>query len=151
MVLVRWNPYQEMNSLQRQIDRIFDNMLAPVNLRDFHDFSQVPVAELSETEDVIYLKLEVSGIKASDLDIQVSRDSIYVSGERTKEFLADEKSVTRSEFHYGKFQRIIPLPAKIQNTNVKAEYKNGILNLTLPKAESEKNKVVKVNLQKADT
>ena len=52
-----------------------------------------------------------------------------------------------TEFHYGKFQRVIPLRARIQNTNVKAEYKDGILNLILPKAEEEKNKVVKVNLQ----
>ncbi|NEO63673.1 MAG: Hsp20/alpha crystallin family protein, partial [Moorea sp. SIO4G2] len=58
----------------------------------------------------------------------------------------DEKGVKRSEFRYGKFQRIIPLPVRVQNTKVEAEYKDGILNLTLPKAEEEKNKVVKVNL-----
>lgn len=51
----------------------------------------------------------------------------------------------KSEFHYGKFQRVIPLPVQIQNTNVTADYKDGILNLTLP-TEEEKNKVVKVNL-----
>ncbi|MEO1341838.1 MAG: Hsp20 family protein, partial [Cyanobacteria bacterium J06635_13] len=50
------------------------------------------------------------------------------------------------EFRYGSFQRVIPLPARIENTQVKAEYKDGILHLTLPKAEAEKNKVVKVNL-----
>lgn len=52
----------------------------------------------------------------------------------------------RTEFRYGKFSRVIPLPVKIQNTKVTAEYKDGILNLTLPFAEEEKNKVVKVNL-----
>ncbi len=52
----------------------------------------------------------------------------------------------RSEFNYGSFRRVIPLPARVQNTNVNAEYKDGVLNLTLPKAEEEKNKVVKVNL-----
>jgi HSP20 family protein len=89
-------------------------------------------------------------MEASDFDIQVSRDSISVSGERKEEFLSEEKGVTRSEFRYGKFQRVIPLPARIQNTKVKAEYQDGILKLTLPKAEAEKNKVVKVNLQEAD-
>ena len=54
---------------------------------------------------------------------------------------------TKSEFYYGKFQRVIPLSARVQNTNVTADYKNGILNLTLPKSEREKNKVVKVNLE----
>jgi len=59
----------------------------------------------------------------------------------------EENGVTKSEFHYGKFQRVIPLPSKIQNTNVTAEYKHGILNLTLPKPEEKKNRVVKVNLE----
>ena len=54
--------------------------------------------------------------------------------------------VTRSEFRYGKFQRVIPLPSQIQNDKVQAEYQNGILRLTLPKAESEKHRTVKVNL-----
>ncbi|MBD2730272.1 Hsp20/alpha crystallin family protein, partial [Nostoc sp. FACHB-892] len=59
----------------------------------------------------------------------------------------EHKEGTRSEFYYGKFQRVIPFKAKIQNTNVTADYKDGILNLTLPKSEQEKNKVVKVNLE----
>ena len=54
---------------------------------------------------------------------------------------------SNSEFYYGKFQRVIPLSARIQNTNVTADYKDGILNLTLPKSEQEKNKVVKINLE----
>jgi HSP20 family protein len=52
----------------------------------------------------------------------------------------------RTEFRYGQFQRVIPLPARIENTNVQADYKNGVLQLTLPKAAEEKNKVVKVNI-----
>jgi HSP20 family protein len=54
--------------------------------------------------------------------------------------------MTRSEFRYGSFRRVIPLPARVQNDSVEAEYKNGVLNLTLPKAEAEKNRVVKVQL-----
>jgi HSP20 family protein len=65
---------------------------------------------------------------------------------RSLSFRTSCASSFRTEFRYGSFQRIIPLPASIQNTEVKAEYKNGILYLTLPKAEAEKNKVVKVNL-----
>ena len=56
---------------------------------------------------------------------------------------------TRSEFRYGKFQRVIPLPTHVQNTDVTAEYKDGILNLILPKSEAEKNRVVKVNIAEA--
>lgn len=73
----------------------------------------------------------------------MTANAVKVIAERKTEHKED----TRSEFYYGKYQRVIPLKAKIQNTEVKAEYKDGILNLTLPKSEAEKNKVVKVNLE----
>ena len=76
-------------------------------------------------------------------------NAVYVSGDRKSENKTEENGITKSEFRYGKFQRVIELPASIQNTNVSAEYKDGILNLTLPKTEQQKNKVVKVNLQAA--
>ncbi len=101
---------------------------------------------MTETEDALHLKLEVPGMDAKDLDIQVMADRVAISGERKTEI----KEKTRSEFRYGKFSRVIPLPARIQNTNVTADYKDGILNLTLPKSEEEKNKVVKVNLLSED-
>lgn len=107
---------------------------------------RVPSAELKETEDAIHLKLELPGIEAKDVDLQVTENAVYLSGERKSEAKSEDKGVIKSEFHYGKFQRVIPLPARIQNTNVTADYKDGILNLTLPKAEEQKNKVVKVNL-----
>ena len=142
MALVRYNPWQEMNSLQRQLNRLFDDALTNDNWSDFSNLSKVPAAELTETDDALHLKLEIPGIEAKDLDIQVMADRVAISGERKTEI----KEKTRSEFRYGKFSRVIPLPARIQNTNVTADYKDGILNLTLPKSEEEKNKVVKVNL-----
>jgi HSP20 family protein len=161
MALVRYNPWQEMNSLQRQLNRLFDkdamfevasnipavrDALTPANWDDFGNFSKVPAAELNETDDALHLKLEVPGMEAKDLDIQVMADRVAISGEHKSETKSEEDGRTRSEFRYGKFQRVIPLPARIQNTNVTADYKDGILNLTLPKSEEEKNKVVKVNL-----
>ena len=146
MALVRYNPWSEMNSLQRQLNRIFDDALTPANWDDFGNFSKVPAAELTETDDALHLKLEVPGMEAKDIDIQVMADRVAIAGERKSETKTEEDGKTRSEFRYGKFQRVIPLPARIQNTNVTADYKDGILNLTLPKSEEEKNKVVKVNL-----
>ena len=94
-------------------------------------------------------------------------DRVAIAGERKSETKSEEdegassevssdvyvaRGKTHSEFRYGKFQRVIPLPVRIQNNLVTADYKDGILNLTLPKSEEEKNKVVKVNLLKeADT
>ena len=147
-MLVRYNPWQEMNAIQRQLNRLFEETLVPATSSD-RAFTRVPAAEIKETEDAIHLKLELPGMEAKDLDVQVTENAVAISGERSAETKTEDKGLTRSEFHYGKFQRVIPLSARIQNTNVKAEYKDGILNLTLPKTTEEKNKVVKVNLEQA--
>ncbi|BAZ43699.1 heat shock protein Hsp20 [Chondrocystis sp. NIES-4102] len=146
MALIRYNPWQEMNSLQRQLNRLFDDALTSNNWDNLGNFSKVPAAELTETEEALHLKLEVPGMEAKDLDVQVMVDRVAIAGERKSETKTEEDGRTHSEFRYGKFSRVIPLPTRIQNTNVTANYKDGILNLTLPKAEEEKNKVVKVNL-----
>ncbi|MDZ8224840.1 Hsp20/alpha crystallin family protein [Nostoc sp. ChiVER01] len=146
MTLVSWNPWREIDTLQRQLNNIFEDTRVPSAFLD-GGLRKVPAAEIQETENAIHLKLELPGIEAKDLDVQVTENAVYVSGERKSETKTEEKGVTRSEFHYGKFQRVIPLSARIQNTNVTADYKDGILNLTLPKTEQEKNKVVKVNLE----
>ena len=146
MTLVRYNPWQEMNSLSSQLNHLFDDALTFDNLGDFGNFSKIPAAELTQTDEAVHLKLEVPGMEAKDLDIQVMADRVAIAGERKSETKSEEDGRTRSEFRYGKFSRVIPLPVRIQNTNVTADYKDGILNLTLPKSEEEKNKVVKVNL-----
>ena len=146
MAIIRYNPWQEMSSNQRQLNRLFDDSLFPETWGEWSNFSKIPAAELTQTDDEIHLKLEVPGMSAKDLDIQVMADQVAIAGERKSEI----KEKTRSEFRYGKFSRVIPLPVKIQNTNVTAEYFDGILNLTLPKAEEEKNKVVKVSLPEAN-
>ena len=151
MALVRYNPWQEINSLQRQLNRLFDDTLVPKDWNNFGNWSTFPAAEMIEKDDAFHLKLEVPGIEAKDLDIQVMKDRIAIAGERKSETKVEENGNTRSEFRYGKFQRVIPLPAHIKNTDVTADYQDGILNLTLPKSEAEKNKVVKVNLGEADS
>jgi HSP20 family protein len=85
-------------------------------------------------------------LEAKDIDVRVTEQAVAISGERQSETKTEERGMTRSEFRYGKFQRVIPLPARVQNAQVQADYKNGVLSLSLPKAEDEKNKVVKVNL-----
>lgn len=145
MALIRWQPFQEIDTLQREMNRLFDDMLAPTGHRE-NGMAFVPAAEIKETEAEIHLKLEVPGLEAKDLNVEVTADSVAVSGERQSETKSEENGVFRSEFRYGKFQRVIPLPAQVDNQNVKAEYKDGILTLNLPKLENERRKVVKVNL-----
>lgn len=149
MALVRWNHWREIEPLQRQMNRLFDNALVPTTRQENKGFLRVPAAEMNETADAIHLKLEVPGMEAKDLDVQVTENAVSISGERKSETKTEDKGITRTEFRYGKFRRVVPLPSKIQNTNVTAEYKDGILNLILPKTEEEKNLVVKVNLEQA--
>ncbi len=145
MALIRWQPFREIDALQREMNRLFDSLTS-----DMTSFSAtgafIPPAELHETPEAIHLKLEVPGIDANDLDIQVSADAVSVSGERKSEATTEDKGVKRTEFRYGRFQRVFQLPTRIQNDHVTADYKDGILTITLPKAEGEKTKVVKVNV-----
>lgn len=146
MALVRWQPFREVESLQRQLNRMFDS-LTPTDEGGFNGgISFMPAVEMNETPEAIHLKLEVPGLEAKDLDVQVTQEAVSIKGERKSESKTEEKGVTRSEFRYGSFQRVIPLPARIQNDKVESSFKDGILTLDLPKAESEKNRVVKVNL-----
>ncbi|BAY11522.1 Hsp20/alpha crystallin family protein [Calothrix sp. NIES-2098] len=145
-MLVRYNPWQELNAIQRQLNSLFEDTRVPSTVFE-KGLVRVPAAELQETEDAIHLKLELPGLDAKDLDIQVTEKAVSVKAERKTENKTEEKGVTKTEFYYGKFQRVIPLPAPIQNDKVQADYKDGILNLTLPKTEQAKNKVVKVNLE----
>ncbi len=143
MALIRLEPFHEMDSLQREMNRLFES-LSPEN-QSANGKTYIPPAEITETAEAFHLKLEVPGMEAKDLDIQATADSISVSGERKSVSRTDAQNKKRSEFRYGAFRRVIPLPTRIQNTKVSAKYQDGILNLNLPKAESEKTKVVKVN------
>ncbi len=146
MALVRWEPLREFVGLQRDMNRLFDSLAQTGDGGLGSDIAFIPAAEIQETPEAIHLKLEVPGMEAQDLDVQVTAEAVSINGDRKSETKTEEKGVTRSEFRYGSFRRVIPLPARIKNDQVQAEYKNGVLSLTLPKAEAEKNKVVKVNL-----
>lgn len=149
MTLIRWQPWQEFDVLRRQFDDLFDE-LAPISRAtgktNGHNWS--PAIELKSTDEAVVLRAELPGISAENLDVQVSREAVSISGEYKSETKTEDKQhhIYRSEFRYGSFQRVIPLPVAVQNDQVKADFKDGILTLTLPRLEAEKPKVVKVNL-----
>jgi HSP20 family protein len=143
MTLTHWEPFREVNALQREMNRLFET-LSPIRDERSGLSAFMPAAELNETDDAVDLSIELPGLTAEDIDIQVAADSVSISGERKSESKTEENGVTRSEFHYGSFRRVVPLDTRVDNTNVTAEYDNGILKLHLPKAPEERNKVVKV-------
>lgn len=135
MAFTLYSPFLEINSVQRQIDQLFQEVLPTTSL-----VSRPPV-EISVNEDSVELKIELPGVDIKDIDVEVSKQMVAINGQRE---CATE--VENSEFYYGKFSRLITLPVEVQNSQVAANYQDGILYLTLPKAAAEKNKVVKVNL-----
>ncbi|OZH51388.1 molecular chaperone [Hydrocoleum sp. CS-953] len=145
MSIVRFHPWREIDSLQKEMNRLFDTF-APTFNGEEKGMAFTPAAEIHENHDSIDLKLEIPGLEAKDLDVQVTAEAVAIKGERRQETKTEEEGMTRSEFRYGSFQRVISLPVRVQNDQVKADYKDGILHLHLPKAEAEKNKVVKVNI-----
>lgn len=146
MALIHWQPFREIDSLQREMNRLFDSLTPTETSKENLGIAFIPPAEMHETPEAFHLKLEIPGIEAKDLDVQVTAEAVSISGERKEETKTEEKGMTRSEFRYGQFRRVIPLSTRIQNDKVQAEYKDGVLSLTLPKAEEEKTKVFKVNL-----
>jgi HSP20 family protein len=140
---VSWQSFTSIETIRRQLDRTFDELAA---IEENSQTSWMPAVELQDAGDNFLLKAQLPGIDPKDIDIQVTREAVSISGSRAIERKEEKPKFVRSEFRYGQFHRVIPLPARIQNDLVHAEYKDGILTLTLPKVIADRNQVVKVNL-----
>jgi HSP20 family protein len=142
MTLVHWQPFRNVTTLQREMDRFFDNLVERDD--DLFTAAFVPAAEIHTDVENVYLQLEVPGLTPEEIEVQVNTSAVIITGERKAEKNVEEQGIKRSEFRYGKFHRSISLPAKVKPEQVQAKYENGILKLTLPKVEDETNKTVKV-------
>jgi len=143
MLMRYWQPFTEIETIRQQLDKAFDQRAVT---RDNSETAWMPALELVDAGDNFVLKAQLPGIDPNDIDVQVTPEAISISGERRYENTEEKLGYVRSEFRYGKFHRVLPLPAHIQNDSVQAEYKDGILTLTLPKVTEARNKVVKINL-----
>lgn len=144
MMINYWNPLEEIDTVRRQLDHLFDGAIDTD--KSSKHVSWVPAVELWDTGDALIFKAFLPGVKAETLDIQATRDSISISGERHPEDLKEGTQRLFSDINYGHFRRGSKLPAAIQNTKVEASFEQGLLTLMLPKVEAEQNKVVKINL-----
>jgi HSP20 family protein len=145
---------KEFNNLRQQLDRLFDDLVREQPhlglLSKSSETPWTPAIELQETETELLLKAQLPGIKPEELDIQVSENAVFLSGEHQEETSTNEKGVFRSEFHYGQFKRVIPLPAAIKREQVKADMVSGLLTLTMLKATPILPNLIKVPLAAAD-
>ena len=138
-----WEPFSEMEVLRKELDKLF-TQFTPGLQGDPESFTFIPSAEMDETDTEIHLKFEVPGMTANDLSIEVTDAAVVVKGERKSESKTEKKNMTRSEFQYGKFERVVPLSSHILKDAVLAEYNNGILRLVLPKSEVSATKIVEI-------
>lgn len=145
-MLIRYShPFQELETMRRQFDRLF-NELAPTRSEQSEPTDWTPAIELKDEGNAFTLRAQLPGLEAKDIDIQVSRGAVAIASEHRNQWKNAANGILFSELRYGKFHRIVRLPAAVQNDQVQAEYKDGVLHLTLPKTPEAKNQVVKVNL-----
>ena len=145
MKIVSFSPFEQMDSLRNQIDRIFNDIEG--TSQNYNSWQ--PAMELLDHDDKLIVRLSLAGVDRQTIDIEATRKSVTVSGERHA-LEAESSRYLYSEFNHGKFYRQISLPVPIVNTQVTADYADGILTLTLPKVEEAKQKVVKINLEQVN-
>jgi HSP20 family protein len=141
-MLVRryWQPFPEFNTVKQQLDQLFDEFAGT----ETTPTTWTPAVSLVDTEDALVLHVQLPGINAESIDVQASREVVAISGDRTAPELPAGACLRRNEFRYGTFRRVVSLPVAIEPKSVTANYENGILVLTLPKAEDVRNQVIKV-------
>ena len=162
---VKWQPWQEVENVRNQLDQLFEEM-TPIARETFVQNRpiRVPPIELLGTDIDLILKVELPRLEGKELDIQVTREAVSIRGAlvQTVNSMAQNDSqanalapikppvktpaprLYRSEFRTQTFHRVVPLPVEVDNENVHAEFKNGILTLTLPKLVRDRHHAVKV-------
>lgn len=142
-MLVRyWSPFQDVDNVRRQFDRIFDELVPAERT----DATWKPAVSLMDQGDALVLAVQLPGLNAEDIDIQASRDTVAISGQRQPAEVAEGHKVLHNEVRYGSFRRVLSLPIEVEHQAIAADYTDGVLTLTLPKVAAERNKVVKVAL-----
>lgn len=137
-----WQPFQEFNTVKQQLDQLFDDFAGV----ETAPTTWTPAVTLVDSEEALSLHVQLPGVNPDNIDIQASREVVAISGDRKAPELTDAETLRRNEFRYGSFRRVVSLPVAIDPKSVTADYEAGILVLTLPKAEDERNKVVKVSI-----
>jgi len=148
MALIRWDPFREMSSLQERMNRLFSEVLSrsPIGEEEISRGAWVPAVDIFETPESIVLKAELPGITKDDIFVEVKDNTLSLKGEKKFEKEVKEENYHRVERSYGSFQRAFTLPSTVQQDKVKAKFKDGILQIVLPKVEEAKPKQIKVEV-----
>lgn len=155
MSLVRWKPVQtlpfpsDLMSVQREINKMFENVFRGGILDEetLGSAGWVPAADVSENDNEFTLQLELPGVTKDDVRITMQDNAITIRGEKKQEKESRKGNAHRVERSYGSFERTFSLPAVVKSEKIEATFSNGILTVTLPKAEEARPKQVEVKVR----
>jgi len=143
---VMWPGFGRLSDLRNEIDRLFEAPFGELAQGSRLLSGWTPALDVFEDKDNLYVKVEVPGMKKEDIDISLHDGSLSISGERKTEQKHEDSEVYRSERFFGRFQRTVTLPTPVASDKVKAQYKDGILTVTLPKTEEAKPKHIDISV-----
>ncbi len=141
--ITTWDPFREVSSIRDELDRFFDSLFGRFPRERGETFWAPPI-DIEETDEAIVIRAELPGMNKEDIKVNLSGDTLTISGERKQEAEKKGRTYYRIERAYGKFQRTITLPAEVEGEKAKASYKAGVLELVLPKSEKAKAKEITI-------
>jgi HSP20 family protein len=148
MAIVRWEPFGDLMSLQDRMNRLFDESYRSTQRGASDEWalggSWAPAVDIYEQGTDIVLKAELPGVDPKDVDIRLENNVLTLRGERKLDSEVKRESYHRVERSYGTFSRSFTLPTVVDQAAIKAEFKDGLLRLTLPKREEAKPKQIAV-------
>lgn len=143
--ITRWDPFHGLTSLQEQVNRLFESNL-PARSDNSALTAWAPAVDIYETENDLVIKADLPAVEEKDLDVRVENNMLTIRGERKFEQKVNDDNYLRVERTYGSFSRSFSLPNTVNTEAIKAEYKNGVLSIELPKRAESKPKQVKVSI-----
>ncbi len=149
MAIVRWEPFRDLLTTQDRFNHLFNETFSRLfDGGELGSRSWAPAVDIYETDQDVVLKAELPGVDPKDVEIRVEDGTLYLKGQRKFENEVKEENYHRVERSYGSFTRSFALPSSVNSEKAKAEYKDGLLTLTLPKREEAKPKTIQIDVSK---
>lgn len=142
--LERWEPFRNPSEIQSEVNRLCDNFFSRPTGMSAGERLWAPFVDMYETKDDLVLAIDLPGVNEKDVSLSITGDLLSVKGERR--WQGTEQSALHVERVYGKFERLIQLPIAVQADRVKASYRDGVLEITLPKVEEVKPREIKIDI-----
>jgi HSP20 family protein len=144
MSMIRWDPSRDLMSLRQAMDKLLEeSVIRPSGFTFEFGGGSIPI-DMYQTEKDIIVKAPFPGVKPEEVDISITGDVLTIKAERKEEAETKDKDYIRKENRYGLVSRSVTLPVEVQAEKAEANFENGVLNLTLPKAEVVKPRQIKV-------